>query len=132
MELDANEADFMRSGGTQLQEILPATPGLVWRKRYKEVRRIILEHALEDDFNSQVVEFMAARLKPGQGLYKLQEDCAFLDTQGEFPMCTIYDNPNRPNICHDFKEDSFGCHDIRADAGLETQVKIKSRPDYVR
>ncbi len=102
IRLTEDELDFMRASGASLEEISP--PGLdpiVEQLRASSPNIIVLD---SDE----------------RGLYGLEEDCPFLEDNGEGPaLCSIYGDERRPAICGEFTMGGAACRDVRVLRGVD-------------
>jgi len=111
MPLDSSEVAFMERSATQLEEILPARPG---------VRCADAEKELANHRNlSPKMAFIANRLGPGLGLYTLLSPCGNLVEEDGWLKCAAYENPERPAVCKIFPVGSADCRDIRKKRGVD-------------
>lgn len=75
-----------------------------------------------------LLPFLGMR-KPEMGQYKLETDCANLQTEADGVMsCAAYTSPERPSICEDFKIGSLACRMARVQAGVDD---LESFREYV-
>ncbi len=123
LALYADEAIRLREAGAELLRILPPMQTLVleptiepdeeelfcWSKNTDGIKQLSVdaENDLEKAFWLGVAE-SALTMRPGQGLYKMNGDCAFLTTDG---FCDEYED--RPYICRNFTVGSAACLSIR-------------------
>lgn len=72
----------------------------------------------------------ARGLKPGQGLYEMDGQCGYLQTNGS---CGNYDD--RPQVCSDFPTGSEACVRLRTRSNIEVPVaigRLASPPPFQR
>lgn len=99
MPLTDEEAEFMRSGGT---ELVPIDGELTRGKR--------IQRALGMSVTRE---------------YRLGTDCGFLVQDGEGQMsCIVHEDEKRPEICRVFEQDSHSCHELRYCSKLETLENV--------
>jgi len=103
MELTRREVRFMKEGGNKLTKLHdPVDSTGKVRVQVDTGRRIMQNGVL-----CKVVVEQSMILTKGHGLYRLENDCTYLETDKNSAACTVYDK--RPGICRDFKVGEQGC-----------------------
>lgn len=120
LPLSADEAEFLRAGGTDLKEFLPAGDGVRWGNRLYFRRHFKAKDIFDPTHETNFIKKrVIGTLKRGQGLYGLETDCGYLMQTDEGPaICGVHESPERPDICGSFTEGSWSCRQIRERRGV--------------
>lgn len=115
--LTAPEWEFLEAGGADFEEILPVVASKAQKAR--ELRLEITRDLSKLD-DPKIINQLAALtiVKDGQGMVQMKGDCGYLDRSGDFPMCTVYDDPERPDACAAFPPGNLKCMEFRKHDGI--------------
>jgi Fe-S-cluster containining protein len=120
MEMNAEDAEFMRAGGNLLASI--AEPVDYDRSNVLKPIGMNFKRGTAIVADGQEYEMLRA----GLGRYMLLGDCVYLETTPEgLEQCGVYDD--RPGMCRDFEMSGDKCRQIRVTAGVDEPTE--SYPD---
>jgi Fe-S-cluster containining protein len=112
MEMNAEDAKFMRDGGNLLASI--AEP--VDYDRHNVLKPIGMDFDRGTAIVADGQEYEL--LRAGLGRYLLLGECVYLETTPEgLEQCGVYEN--RPSVCRDFEMGGDKCRNIRVNAGVD-------------
>lgn len=106
LRLTAPERDFLEEGGAHLLEVSPPPES-------DPIADLL------GKFGSNVV--LASGSSEPRGTYVLNSDCGYLEKDGDWPTCKVYDDERRPQVCKRFTVGSPACHEVRVLRGVDPE-----------
>jgi hypothetical protein len=125
MTLTADEADFMREGGTGLHTIIEAHPDVDWSEVAIGLKpEAGYKPSKEEQESLDKIRRIARRLKKGQGYYILRTDCGYLQDVDGWLQCRAHEDERRPTTCQTFEMGSGECLVMRVARGVNTIEEV--------
>lgn len=138
ISLNPQEVATLAGGGTKLQGVLLfLLPEL---QQYVQTQEdyIYAHDSLKQTITSDLERWLTheglrslanvvLNQEPGKRSYRMEIDCAFLDTSSEPPLCSIYDDPSKPSICDTFVAGGNNCNKMRTDATHPVAIELTPR-----
>lgn len=107
IELNSDEEEHLKVGGTRFLPLYKAKQGIDWAKT--------MEGKTSQTIRGQLLIEQASQLHPDNGLYLFISDCSYLDKENDFKCA---DHENRAKACMAFEPGSEGCIKARTMKGI--------------
>lgn len=106
VQLTDDEADFIKSAGTSLQQVMPPLPIAVFYFQKPKVPDLS-------------IALNSSKIPAGHGLYILKERCGHVVEKDGWLQCGAYNDLRRPKVCGDFPIGDNTCREIRKSRGVD-------------